>query len=212
MTGTAPIRANHATTGAPRPVLVWRFGAPRLAASTATVGGGIGVRHWVINAQVPLAYDRVDLDAHVAELAAVLGCSGSGVGLLTAAAIPDAGQSEDGGVVVSATVGVSKPTWAADRDDAVGAWQPGTINVVVQVPVRLTDAALLNAIVTATEAKSQALAEQGVPGTGTASDAVCVLCPLDGAVEPFAGPRSPWGARIARATHAAVLRGLAPWG
>jgi adenosylcobinamide amidohydrolase len=79
---------------------------------------------------------------------------------------------------------------------------------VVEVPVRLSEAALLNAILTATEAKSQALFERGVPGTGTASDAVCITCPTAGGVEPFAGPRSPWGACLARAVHAAVLEGF----
>ncbi len=77
--------------------------------------------------------------------------------------------------------------------------------MVAQLPVRLTDAALLNALCTVAEAKAQALVEQGVPGTGTPSDAVSVVCPLDGPAEPFAGPRSPWGARLARAVHASIV-------
>jgi adenosylcobinamide amidohydrolase len=85
---------------------------------------------------------------------------------------------------------------------------PGTINVVAQLPVRLADAALLNGLCTATEAKTQALLDEGVPGTGTASDAVTLVCPVDGPVEAFAGPRSTWGARLARAVHAAVLAGV----
>lgn len=204
------IRATHETTGAPRPLLLWCFEAPRRMASTAMVGGGIGERSWVLNAQVPLDYARTDIDAHVAELAAGAGCVGDGVGLLTAAALDRPGDAVDGEVHCTATVGVSVPTWAADADGAVSEWKPGTINIVVQVPVRLTDAALLNAIVTATEAKTQALFEHGVPGTGTASDAVCVVCPPVGDAEPFAGPRSVWGARIARVTHRAVLKGLRP--
>lgn len=189
-------------------MLLWCFEAPQLVASTATVGGGIGARSWVLNAQVPLDYARTDLDDHVAELAAALGCRGEGVGLLTAAFLANPGRHDDGGVRCTATVGVSVPTWAADVDGAVSPWRPGTINVVLEVPVRLTDAALLNAVLTATEAKTQALFEHGVPGTGTASDAVCVVCPPAGPAEPFAGPRSEWGARIARATHRAVLEGL----
>lgn len=55
---------------------------------------------------------------------------------------------------------------------------------------------------------AEALREAGIPGTGTASDAVCVLCPTGGPVEPFAGPRSLWGSRLARAVHAAVRAGL----
>jgi adenosylcobinamide amidohydrolase len=133
------------------------------------------------------------------------------VGVLTAASMSPRGLNTDEEVTCSATVGVSKPTWAADVEDAVSAWQPGTINIVVGLPVRLTDAALLNALVTVTEAKSQALFERGVPGTGTASDAVCVLCPTTGPAEPFAGPRSMWGSRIGRNVHAAVLEGLGSW-
>jgi adenosylcobinamide amidohydrolase len=63
---------------------------------------------------------------------------------------------------------------------------------------------LLNALCTATEAKSQALAERQVPGTGTPSDAITVVCPPDEPAEPFCGPRSEWGARLARAVHAAI--------
>lgn len=184
---------------------MWRFGSPRLVASSGPVGGGLGARSWVLNAQVPKDYGRVDLDAHVGELAAFAGCTGAGVGLLTAAPIETAlARTEDGDVRCTATVGVTKPTWAADVEGSFATWRPGTINVVVELPVRLSGAALVNAVITATEAKSQALVERGVPGTGTASDAVCVVCPLEGPEEPFAGPRSVWGARLARAVHAAI--------
>ncbi len=49
----------------------------------------------------------------------------------------------------------------------------------------------------------------GIAGTGTATDAVCVAVPADGRAEPFGGPRSTWGARLARAVHDAVLDGRA---
>jgi adenosylcobinamide amidohydrolase len=61
---------------------------------------------------------------------------------------------------------------------------------------------------TATEAKTQALVEGGVPGTGTASDAVCIAGPANGPVEVFGGPRSAIGAPLARAVHAAVAGGI----
>jgi adenosylcobinamide hydrolase len=189
--------------------LVWRFPAPRLVLSSASAGGGLGLRSWILNAQVPLDYARRDLDAHVAELAAGLGCTGPGVGMLTAAAIDRRSVVVHDDAAATATVGISKPTWAADVEGAISPWAPGTINVVVELPVRLTDAALVNAVMTATEAKTQALLEHGVPGTGTASDAVCIVCPADGPAEPFAGPRSVWGSRLARAVHRSVLDGLA---
>jgi len=190
-----------------RDVRVWRFDAPRLCISSAPVGGGIGLRSWIINAHVPIDYARTDLDAHVHELATVHRCEGDGVGMLTAANVGDASIAAENGIEVCATVGVTLPTWAA-ADEIATPWRPGTVNVVVQVPARLSDAALVNAVMTVTEAKAQALLEMGVPGTGTASDAVCVSCTQYGTVEPFAGPRSRIGAPLARAVHAAVRRGV----
>jgi adenosylcobinamide amidohydrolase len=190
------------------PLLVWRFDAAMTVASTASVGGGLGERTWILNAQVARDYGRVDLVAHGAELAARAGVTGPGVVMLTAADVRRVEFATDAGVRVDATVGVTHPTWAADADGAVSSRPvPGTINVVVQVPVALTAAALLNALCTATEAKTQALLAVGVPGTGTASDAMTVVAATDGPVEEFAGPRSVWGARLARAVYAAVHAG-----
>ena len=46
--------------------------------------------------------------------------------------------------------------------------------------------------------------------TGTATDAVCIACPDEGAPHAFGGPRSLWGARLARAVHAAGRSGIRP--
>ena len=192
------------------PVAVWRAGPGYRMISSGVVGGGLGERAWVLNAQVPGGYDRMDPAVHIAELAAGLGLAGEGVGLLTAASVTDVAEREDEGVRVAATVGLRVPTWAAapagSADREFGPIRrPGTINIIVALPVPLTDAALVNAVVTATEAKAQAVLEAGFAATGTASDAICVAAPAGpGREEKFAGPRSPWGARIARAVHAAV--------
>jgi adenosylcobinamide amidohydrolase len=239
------------------PVAVWRAGPGRRMIASGVVGGGLGERQWVLNAQVPGGYDRMDPAVHIAELAASLGLAGAGVGLLTAASVTDLVECADEEVRVAATVGLRVPTWAAapagsaDREfgpirrpgtetvdheatairgpgtetvdheatptrppgpgttDQPGApiWRPGTINVIVSVPVPLSDAAYVNAVMTATEAKTQALLEAGIRATGTASDAVCIAAPTAGEQEDFAGPRSLWGARVARAVHAAVHAG-----
>ncbi|WP_396448664.1 adenosylcobinamide amidohydrolase [Actinomadura sp.] len=198
---------------------VWRAGGGHRAISSALLGGGIGPLRWVLNAQVAGAYSRTDPVAHLAELAASYGLDGPGVGMLTAASVARTVRRDDEGVRASATVGLRVPTWAASPagtpdpelapldGDPRPAWAPGTVNIVVAVPVPLSDAALVNAVVTATEAKTQALLEAGFPCTGTASDAVCVAAAAEGEPEIFAGPRSAWGARIARAVHAAVRAG-----
>lgn len=192
-----------------RPALVWHSTAPVRAIATTVLGGGIGERSWIVNAHVTLDYDHDDPAAHAAAIAADLGLSGDGgVGFLTAARVGDVTAADDGGVTCDATVGISVPTWAAAPSGEWSRWIPGTINLVCWVPAPLSDAALANALVTATEAKVQALIDASVPGTGTASDAVAVCCP-PGGTEPYGGPRSLWGERLARAVHGAVAAGTA---
>ena len=196
-----------------RRALAWRFPEPRPAISSAPVGGGVATLDWVVDVGVTEGYDRTDLAEHAADVAARLALVGAGAALFTAVPVERVVRADDGGVVVDATVGVTRTTWAADDDGTHAvrdgeAWRPGTINLVVQVPVGLSPAAAVNAVATATEAKVQALVEAGVPGTGTASDALVVCWSATLPTEAFAGPRSRWGARIARAVHAAVRRGL----
>ncbi|MYW04204.1 adenosylcobinamide amidohydrolase [Streptomyces sp. SID3343] len=199
--------------GTRRPSLVWRAGPGLRMVSSALLGGGIGEREWVLNAQVRPGYDRMDPMAHLAEIAASLGLTGPGVGLMTAAEVAAWTHGLDEGVEALVTTGIGIPTWAASPAPGVaGSPPPGTINIVAIVPAALSDAALVNAVATVTEAKVQALLDAGYACTGTPSDAICVAAraPVVGeVVEPFGGPRSPWGARLARAVHRAVLSGAA---
>lgn len=195
--------------------LVWSDGVRRRQLSSASVGGGLSDIDWVVNLQVPSDYSRYDLDDHAAEVTEAAGLSGTGVTMLTAAAVQHVTSSTEAGVRSDATVGISTPTWAAAPDSGSGdAPEPGTINIVVQLPLELSVAAAVNAVMTATEAKTQALVECGVNGTGTATDAVTITWPVSGIAarpEQFAGPRSTWGARIGRVVHAAVIDGVRAW-
>jgi adenosylcobinamide amidohydrolase len=207
---------------APDPVLlVVALGDGWRGLSSAPLGGGLGPCRWVLIAQVATSYDRVDPDRHLTDLAGGRGLDGPGVGMLTAADVSTAERADDRGAEVVATVGLALPTLAAAAPAAgsglrVGTIEPGTINIVGLVPCPLADAALVNLVVTVTEAKVQALHEAGVAATGTASDAVCLLCrdepgdPADEAVA-FGGPRSVWGSRLARAARSAVLAGTRRW-
>lgn len=194
--------------------LVVDFGGARRCLSSAVVGGGLtGARAW-LNLQVPHGYGRMDPDAHLREEMAARGLDPAAtLGAMTAAHVDRAVSREEPGVVrVVSTVGIGVPLAAAGRVlrevPAVG-----TINTLVLVQAPLTDAALVYAVQTATEAKAQALADAGVaalnhdgPATGTATDSICVAA-LPGATEPFAGPMSPAGVAIARCVHGAVLAG-----
>ncbi len=197
-----------------RPLLRWRFDAPVLAISTAVLGGGTGLRDWVLNVEVDLTYERTDPEVHLAQIAAANGLDPTrGVGLLTAAPVRRYLGATVAGVEAVATTGLSHPIHAADPNGAAdGVARPGTINVVAWVPVPLAAGALVNTLVTMTEAKAQALADAGYRATGTASDAVVVCCPpSSAAAEPFGGPRSPWGHRLALAVHSVVHAGAMAW-
>ncbi|MFI7613367.1 adenosylcobinamide amidohydrolase [Nonomuraea terrae] len=197
--------------GARLGTLLWEFGPGWRMISSAMLGGGIGPRAWVLNAQVVAGYARMDPAEHLASL----GPGGDGVGMMTAASVDRCVRADDGGVEAYATVGLRVPTWAAapdgHADPELAPIRVGTINILVVAPVAMTDAALVNTVMTVTEAKTQALVETGYSGTGTASDAVCVAVPAEGPREVFGGPRSEWGARVARAVHAAVRSGAESW-
>jgi len=188
--------------------LVWRLGPGWRVCSSAVLGGGIGTRAWILNAQVPGGYPRLDPDRHLAEIASAEALDGPGAGLMTAADVTACTVADDGGVSATVTSGLGVRGWAAaPGQGADGALPPGTVNIVVTLPVALSDAALVNAVATATEAKVQALVDAGLDCSGTPTDAVCVAAPDPGGQrgEPFAGPRSRWGARLARAVHRAAL-------
>ena len=51
--------------GASLPVAVWRAGPGWRMIASGVVGGGLGEREWVLNAQVAPAYSRMDPAAHI---------------------------------------------------------------------------------------------------------------------------------------------------
>lgn len=194
-----------------------------VALSSASVGGGLSWPRLVANLGVGDDFLRTDLEAYVKERLTALGRDEAPVtALLTAADVRCWTGGDSDGVRAWATVAATKPTWAA-RPGGLGIPaledappEPGTVNIVLSVPVPLTGSALVQAVGTVTEAKAQALLHAGVPGTGTASDAVVVLCPdsVEGrAPVPFAGVRSPWGHRVAESVRQAVSTGMqvSPW-
>ena len=80
-----------------------------------------------------------------------------------------------------------------------------TINIIVTSAKPLTDAALLGAMMTVTEAKMKVIAERKLPATAQSTDAVIVAAEKNGsAAEEFAGPLTEVGMRIAKAVSHAL--------
>ena len=63
--------------------VLWQCGPGWRMAASSVLGGGLGPRDYVINAQVDGDYRRTDPDNHLEELATHFGMTGTGVGLCT---------------------------------------------------------------------------------------------------------------------------------
>ncbi len=80
-----------------------------------------------------------------------------------------------------------------------------TINIIVTSEKPLSDAALLGAMMTVTEAKMKVISERRLPSTALSTDAVIVAAEKGGfAVEEFAGPLTETGMRIGKAVSHAL--------
>src|SRR5438874_13499387 len=91
----------------------------------------------------------------------------------------------------------------------------GTINIILVVDARLTQAARVNTVITATKAKALALAEASVRAphgglaSGTGTDAMIVASTEQGPSFEYAGPIAPIGAMMARAVRRTMHQAMA---
>lgn len=194
---------------------------PLRVLSSAPVGGGAATTRDILNIHVSDHYDGTP-DEDVAAVAAGLGAGDDAIGLLTAAYTEFARcavESRDGLTVAAVvSVGLSNtssagvtPPWTAFGGEPA-APRPGTINVILLVDGALTPAAMVNAVITVTEAKTMTLAEwdvktpDGDAASGTSTDTVVVACTGRGDEMGYAGPATPVGWLAARAVRAAMRR------
>lgn len=197
-----------------RPVLRWEADRAWRCVSSGVLGGGIGTSRWVLNATVPRDFDDDLPGEYLARLATTVGLAPeAGIGLLTAVDVRAAVTVTRPGVTMSVTTGVGPHAkWPAVHDAQVSEHaRAGTVNAVAWFDQPVTPDALVNGVITVTEAKTQAFFEAGIAGTGTCTDTVTLLCPVPAEDEEptrYLGSRSPVGQALATAAHAAVATGL----
>ena len=204
----------------PRAVRISSEG-PLSVLGSAVVGGGMGATREILNVHVDDQYDGKQPEDDLAVVAADLGIVGPFVGLMTAAYTEFARSAVESsaGVTVAAVVSVGlsntsnagvTPPIGRDPADEARAPDAGTINIVLLTDARLTPAAMVNLVITATEAKTMLLAEwsvrtpEGDPASGTSTDTVVVACTDRGEELCYAGPATPVGWSAARAVRAAM--------
>jgi adenosylcobinamide hydrolase len=192
--------------------LYMRSDAPLAVLSSAVVGGELDCTRHIINMRVPRGYACPSPAADLEAMARGLGIVEPFVGLMTAANLDQARvviERDDAMTVVAVvTVGLGNPVAAGVTEVFESA--PGTINIILVIEAQLSQAARVNAVITATEAKTLALVESGVraphggPASGTSTDAIVIASTGRGVSAAYAGPITPVGALIARAVRRAV--------
>jgi adenosylcobinamide hydrolase len=185
---------------------------PLAVLSSAFVGGGFTETRHILNMHVDELHPGSSPEADLAAFAARLGIVEPCVGLMTAADTRYARvalESREAATVAAVvSVGLSNTVCAGVSPPAAVA--AGTINTILLIDARLTPAALVNTIISATEAKSMALGEwrvrtpQGAPASGTSTDAVVVACTGRGEPLRYAGPATAIGWLVSRAVRRAI--------
>ena len=193
--------------------------APLRVLSSAVHHGGFVEARAVVNLHVRKNDPCADPAGMIEAFARRAGVPAPWVGLLTGARTDRAVQAEEaaGGfhALAVVTVGLSNPV-AAGRSP-VATWAASTINTIVVVDADPEPAALVNAVITATEVKGLALREAGLlaegggAASGTSTDAVAVAATRRGPAARFGGPASEMGWVVARAARVALGRAIAEW-
>ena len=199
--------------------VVVRADEPLTTASSAVVGGGLGRASAIVNLHVPKNFRGEHADRVLEAFVARRSIPAPWVGLLTGAWTEKAEvatETMDGITAVAiVTVGLSNPASAGRT--AVAAWLPSTINTILVVDAAATAAALVNLVMTVTEAKVMVVAEAGVrtldgdPASGTSTDAIVIAATGRGRRCEFGGPVSDLGWAAARAARAALSQGVDRW-
>ncbi|MEM3561942.1 MAG: bifunctional adenosylcobinamide hydrolase/alpha-ribazole phosphatase CbiS [Candidatus Jordarchaeaceae archaeon] len=185
------------------------------AVSSAPLGFGIINVDKILILQVPRNYDSERPEGELQDLIDELKLGKNTVGLMTAAEVKKVltvtHQSlDDLHITVVATAGASNALIAGEDPYKKEGERKhsGTINIIALVNKALTDGALVNAVITATEAKSVALRNLGFAASGTTTDSIVIACPPDGAKLRYAGTATDAGILLSRAVKQAVIESL----
>ncbi|NHN34106.1 adenosylcobinamide amidohydrolase [Paenibacillus agricola] len=202
-------------SGDGHPYLLVDMAKPVRTLNSSPWGGGFGHHRFLVNRQVDMTYNNEDpisemeifLDRQQLDVRATA-C------LMTAARVADISVESasygEAKVTSLVTVGLGNKARAGLAVPSPQLY-PGTINSIVLVSGTMTDSAMVNAVITATEAKSAALQEldERVEGagyaTGTTSDAVLIASIGNASMHRYAGTATEVGYLIGRTVYEATV-------
>ena len=167
------------------------FSIPHQVISSAVLRGGIVQAKHIVNLKVPKHLTSSEPpETTLSKYCADANWKGISVGMMTAASMNSFRMSketvQDIDLIVLVTSGLSNARRVGDRAEyrkmTAQSEKAGTINIIVITSAILTDAAMVEALLIVTEAKSAALQESGIMSpvsnkiaTGTGTDSVAVV-------------------------------------
>ncbi|WP_340021832.1 adenosylcobinamide amidohydrolase [Paenibacillus sp. FSL K6-1096] len=191
--------------------------------SSAVYGGGAGRLKRAVNQFVSRDYECSnpvqDMQNKLLEWGYPLeGCAG----LMTAVPLEHAAVAEadigSAGIVCCVTAAAGNAARAGSERSVLAAYRPGTINIMLGIDGWLSQSAMVNAVMTATEAKAAALADLGVTdaengliATGTTTDAIVLAVSGSrryAAEHVYAGTATDLGGAVGRLVYSAVTESL----
>lgn len=180
---------------------------PLTTLSSGVIGGGFGSHQAILNLHVDKNYRNSNPELDLIKAASEAGFQESFIGLMTAVFLDQSQvsiqKSPDCSLAAVVTAGIgniSSPGYTKPVDP-----EPGTINIILIFDRMLSPAAMVNAVITATEVKTDLIIKSGLtlpdgqPATGTSTDAVVIASLQLGDPIPYAGPATLPGWLIGKA-------------
>ncbi len=188
--------------------------------SSAMIGAGYGWSSHFVNRHVHKDYDCEDATLEMRKYLTNWGIPpGETIGMMTAVMLEDQvslhNQSDDYSLFVLVTAGVSNAVDASYKNERKNMTKQGTINIFIFIDGNLSDAAFLQAMMTATEAKTKALESQKIMdpntntiATGTSTDSMVIAASARKQFFEYAGSGTELGSSIGSAVYQAVTKAL----
>jgi iron complex transport system ATP-binding protein len=190
--------------------------SPLNVLSSAIVGSGFRRVSHILNAHVDKDYSAPNPKADLRVLARRCGVKGQFVGLLTAVYLRKARMAffEADGLSVGALITAGVGNAASAGITKPYKYQAGTINIILLLNANLTRGAMLNAFITATEAKTAVIQSRNIRtpdgdvATGTSTDTITIATTGKGDLKLYTGSVTIIGWLIARAVRQALEESL----
>ncbi len=212
---------NKLTIVSTREHTIIRSVAELKALSSALIGGGIRWCNTFVNRHVDLHYACEDAKSEMTNYLMKHDIDPSNtVGMMTAVQIEDAVLKKE--VHPEGTVFVMVTAGTGNALDSAHAYQhefiriqPGTINIFILVEAKLTEAAFVQVLTTATEAKTRALFEENIMdkttnniATGTSTDSICIAATQTAFHYEYGGPLTPIGKWVGKLVFEATREAI----